>query len=53
MPFPAILAETALAKGVTSMRFDGMSVMAIFVVLILGYVIGRMWAKPAQIVGLP
>jgi hypothetical protein len=35
------------------MSFDGMSIFAIVLVLIVGYVIGRMWAAPAQLVGLP
>ena len=35
------------------MNFDGMSVIAIIIVLILGYVLGRMWAAPAQAIGLP
>jgi hypothetical protein len=35
------------------MNIDGMSVLAILIVLIVGYVIGRVWAAPAQMVGLP
>jgi hypothetical protein len=35
------------------MQFDGMGILAILIVLIVGYVIGRMWATPAQMVGLP
>jgi hypothetical protein len=35
------------------MSFDGMSILAILIVLIIGYVIGRVWAMPAQMVGLP
>ena len=35
------------------MTFDGMSLFAIIIVLILGYVLGRMWVAPARIVGLP
>jgi hypothetical protein len=35
------------------MSFDGMSLFAIIIVLILGYVLGRMWATPARLVGLP
>jgi hypothetical protein len=35
------------------MAFDGMSIFAILVVLIIGYVLGRVWTMPAQMVGLP
>jgi hypothetical protein len=35
------------------MTFDGMSIFAILIVLVIGYVIGRMWSTPAQLVGLP
>jgi hypothetical protein len=35
------------------MAFDGMSIFAIIIVLILGYIIGRMWAAPAHMIGLP
>ena len=35
------------------MQFDGMGIFAILLVLIVGYIIGRMWATPAQMVGLP
>ena len=35
------------------MNFDGMGIFAIIVVLIVGYLIGRVWATPAQMVGLP
>jgi hypothetical protein len=35
------------------MSFDGMSIFAIIIVLILGYVIGRVWTTPAQMIGLP
>ena len=35
------------------MSFDGMGIFAIIIVLIAGYVIGRVWAAPAQMVGLP
>jgi hypothetical protein len=35
------------------MSFDGMSIFAILIVLVLGYIIGRVWAMPAQMVGLP
>jgi hypothetical protein len=35
------------------MSFDGMSIFAIIIVLILGYVIGRVWPMPGQMVGLP
>jgi hypothetical protein len=35
------------------MQFDGMGIFAIVVVLIVGYIIGRVWATPAQMVGLP
>jgi hypothetical protein len=35
------------------MNFDGMGIFAIIVVLIVGYIIGRVWATPAQMVGLP
>ena len=35
------------------MSFDGMGIVAIILVLIVGYVIGRVWATPAQMVGLP
>jgi uncharacterized membrane protein YcaP (DUF421 family) len=48
-----LLARAAITEGVGKMSFDGMSLFAIVVVLILGYVVGRMWATPAQLVGLP
>jgi hypothetical protein len=35
------------------MSFDGMGIFAIIVVLILGYILGRVWTTPAQMVGLP
>lgn len=35
------------------MSFDGMGIFAIIIVLILGYILGRVWTKPAQMVGLP
>lgn len=35
------------------MNFDGMGIFAILLVLVVGYVIGRVWATPAQMVGLP
>lgn len=35
------------------MTFDGMSIVAILIVLIIGYVLGRVWVTPAQMVGLP
>jgi hypothetical protein len=35
------------------MNFDGMSIVAILIVLVIGYVLGRVWTTPAQMVGLP
>jgi hypothetical protein len=35
------------------MQFDGMSVFAIIIVLILGYVLGRFFPGAGQKVGLP
>jgi hypothetical protein len=35
------------------MSFDGMSIFAILIVLIIGYVLGRVWTTPAQMIGLP
>jgi len=35
------------------MSFDGMGIFAIIVVLILVYILGRVWTTPAQMVGLP
>jgi hypothetical protein len=53
MAVGAIVAETLFARGVNAMSFDGMSLFAIVIVLILGYVLGRMWAAPAKMIGLP
>jgi len=35
------------------MNFDGMSFIAILIVLVIGYVLGRVWTTPAQMLGLP
>lgn len=35
------------------MQFDGMSLFAILLVFIIGYVVARVWPKPGQMVGLP
>jgi hypothetical protein len=47
------LAPSALWEGVKTMQFDGMGIFAIIIVLILGYIIGRVWSTPATMVGLP
>jgi hypothetical protein len=48
-----LAAKRLVFLGETVMTFDGMSIMAIVLVLILGYVLGRMWSAPAKLVGLP
>jgi hypothetical protein len=53
VPFGAIVAESVFARGVSKMSFDGMSVVAILIVLIIGYTLGRVWTQPAKLVGLP
>jgi hypothetical protein len=53
VPIAGLLAKAAITEGVGKMSFDGMSIFAIVIVLIVGYVIGRVWATPAQMVGLP
>jgi hypothetical protein len=35
------------------MTFDGMSIIAILIVLVVGYLLGRIWTTPAQMLGLP
>jgi hypothetical protein len=32
--------------------FDGMGIMAILLVLIVGYAIGRLWDTPARLIGM-
>lgn len=32
---------------------EGHSILLLVVILVAGYVVGRMWAAPAQMVGLP
>ena len=40
-----------LGKGVTTM--EGQHWIMLLIILIVGYVLGRLWATPAQMVGLP
>jgi hypothetical protein len=42
----------ALTEGTTKM-IDGMSIIAIVIVLLLGYVMGRIYPRLGQMVGLP
>lgn len=51
MPF-GLLSQLALTQGATKM-IDGMSIIAIIIVLILGYVMGRIYPQLGQMVGLP
>ncbi len=40
-----------LSQGVVAM--EGQHWVMLLVILIVGYVLGRMWAAPAKLVGLP
>jgi hypothetical protein len=40
----------ALSKGVKTM--EGQHWVMLLVVLVMGYVLGRIWATPAQLIGL-
>ena len=45
----AVLLDLLIISGVHKMS----RIITIVVILSIGYVIGRIWTKPAQIVGLP
>jgi hypothetical protein len=51
MPF-GLLSRLVLTEG-TAKMIDGMSILAIIIVLILGYVMGRVYPQLGQMVGLP
>jgi hypothetical protein len=40
-----------LTKGVQAM--EGQHWVMLFVILVVGYVLGRLWTTPAQMIGLP
>jgi len=47
----AALTLIYLSQGVVSM--EGQHWVMLLVILVVGYVLGRMWAAPAKLVGLP
>jgi hypothetical protein len=50
-PARAIPALATVAKGVFAM--EGQHWIMLFIILVTGYVLGRLWSTPAQMVGLP
>jgi hypothetical protein len=47
----AAITLSYLAKGVTQM--EGQHWIMLLVILVVGYVLGRIWTAPAQMIGLP
>ena len=41
----------SLYQGATAM--EGQHWVMLFIVLVVGYVLGRVWTQPAQMIGLP
>jgi endonuclease/exonuclease/phosphatase (EEP) superfamily protein YafD len=44
---------TALQLGKGAMSMESTHWIMLLVILVVGYVLGRVWATPAQMVGLP
>ena len=47
------LAYTLTAIGSEAMTLENQHWVMLFIVLTVGYVLGRLWTQPAQMLGLP